>query len=78
MRNIYEIEENFIYLGSTFIKDGIIKIVDMSTVLYTKENNSTVISLAAYSDCFKNDCYDTVRFIFDNKKYLVRRTIKLK
>lgn len=76
MKNIYEVELDFTYLGNKILKGSFIEIIDMTKLIVVNKEIQNVFHLSAYIDPFIFETYDTIRFIFDNKKYLIRKTIR--
>ena len=73
IKNGILVENDFTYLTHPFRKGEIITIVDKHTILLNQNDNkgnsfTTPMSLNAWSDPFRNDYYDVVRFVFDNHK----------
>ena len=68
------VEQDFTYLKYCFRKGELITIGDdKHTIVLNQKDSSgnnlaTAMNLNAYSDPFRNDYYDAVRFVFDNYK----------
>lgn len=72
--NAMEVESDFTYLGRKIEKGSILEFPSKHLVVMswiTPDGfNQQAITLGAYADPLRNDYYDIVRFVYENKQHL--------
>jgi hypothetical protein len=72
--NAMLVESDFTYLNRKIEKGCILEFPSKHQVVMswttTEGTMMQAIMLSAYADVFKNDFYDIVRFVFENKQHL--------